>query len=273
MQTIDTLTRLYAACGFQSKVSMCIRLVGGTTGDLSTSGGVAGLSPKEVLNCQSQNHTDHQLRQHDDCAHERKIFKARFVVQIISLLPFVRAVAICNSMALHMVHEESDIDLLVIARAGRVWSCRWWVTGMLALLRMRPGEARRDPVCASFFVDECETNLSSLMIDRDVYFFYWLRSLMPLFGTHPIFADGAHTAPEFRVRASVVHRITQCAIEYVAQIFPESFVHTQQLAIMSASIKKCATGGSTAVVLSDTVIKLHANDRRAELRDRVFGTL
>ncbi len=270
MNSVTIVQRLYDACGFRLKPLMRHRVLGAPASDLlagglhevvvgepATAAGVAGPSPKDGVG--------RPLRPHDDVAFERKMWRARRAARLISYLPFVRGIAVCNSLAFHMVHEESDVDLLIIAAAGRVWSARWWVTGVLALLRMRPGEALRDPVCVSFFVDERVTDLSPFMIERDVYFYYWLRTMMPLSGDHELFAGGARTAPEFRVR---MHRSR--ARELFAGIFSEYFVRRQQLAIMPAAVRDRAALGDTTVVLSDQVIKLHQNDRRQELRDQVF---
>ena len=209
---------------------------------------------------------DGDVRVHDDIEFERKMFRAKSAARLISFLPFVRAVAVCNSLGFQMTHEASDVDLFIVAAQGRVWSARWYVTGVLALLRMRPGEAHRDPVCVSFFVDEGVQNLDSVMIDRDVYFFYWLRSLMPLVGNHTLFKDAACTAPEFRVRAHV-SRVR----EFFARILSENFVRRQQMRIMPEEVLRHAKLDNTTVVLSDTIIKLHQNDRREELRNIVFS--
>lgn len=228
-----------------------------------------GLSALELSKTLSVDDNSSNLRLHDDIAFERKMWRAYRISRLISWLPFVRAIAVCNSLGFQMVHEESDIDLLIITAHNRVWSARWWVTGVLALLRLRPGEAVRDPVCVSFFVDECVDDLSVVMMDRDVYFYYWLRSLVPLFGTHRLFLQGAHTAPEFRHghKRGVFTRIA----ELCARIIPEDFVRRQQMSIMSDSVKASALLADTTVVLTDQIIKLHQNDRRKELRDKVFS--
>lgn len=281
MNSASVLQRLYDACGFRLKPLMAHRILGlpVTADELVQFSDVADPGPahaRPVLRTpSSENCISHQQsspknglghpQTHNQVALERKMWRARRAAQLISYLPFVRGVAVCNSLGFHMVHEESDVDLFIISAAGRVWSTRWWVTGVLALLRMRPGEASRDPVCVSFFVDERITDLSNLMIEQDVYFFYWLRTLMPLSGEHVLFTLGARTAPEFRV-GSHWSRVR----EIFAGLFSENFVRKQQMAIMPATVKEHAAAGDTTVVLNDQIIKLHQNDRRQELRDRVF---
>lgn len=252
MLTRMTAYKLYEACGFRPKPWLVHRMLGLPSHELADFVAIPGPVPQMQL-------------AHDDLAFERKMFRARRAVRLISFLPFVRAVAVCNSLGFQMVHEESDIDLFVVAAKGRVWSTRWWVTGVLALLRMRPGESVRDPICVSFFVDESVAHVSHLMIEQDVYFEYWIRSLMPLLGDHTLFALGAKTAPEFRVKKHISR-----FREFLAGLISENFVRKQQMNIMPTDVKNRALLGDTTVVLNDTIIKLHQNDRREELRDIVF---
>lgn len=252
MVTRTTAEKLYEACGFRVKPWAVHRMLELPTSEL--------VSFETITDSVSQ-----KFLVHDDIAFERKMFRARRAVRLISFLPFVRAVAVCNSLGFQMVHEESDIDLFVVAAAGRVWSARWWVTGVLALLRMRPGESVRDPICVSFFIDETVTDLSNLRIENDVYFEYWLRSLMPMLGVHTLFKLGAKTAPEFRVKNHI-----SCIREFFAGFMSEQLVRRQQMNIMPQEVKDRAALGDTTVVLSSTTIKLHQNDRRAGLRDIVF---
>ncbi|MCX6781438.1 MAG: hypothetical protein NT003_05005 [Candidatus Magasanikbacteria bacterium] len=256
MQSLETITRLYEACGFQARKFSCFRML--------------GLGAKDVGENLEDEVGEAPTSSHNDIAFERKMWRTRKVTKLISLLPFVRAVAICNSLGFQMVHEDSDIDLFIVAAPGRVWSARWWVTGVLALLRLRPGEARRDPICVSFFIDESVEDLSELMIERDVYFHYWLRALMPVFESHILFERGAQAAPEFRIEQGENLKKLQKIFESCAKIFSESWVKTQQLTLMPNSLRIRAAAEDTDVVLSDTIIKLHNNDRRAELRDKVF---
>ena len=47
--------------------------------------------------------------------------RARRVGRIIGLLPFIKSVCVINSVAIGNVHEDSDIDLLIITTPGRVF--------------------------------------------------------------------------------------------------------------------------------------------------------
>lgn len=248
-----TAEKLYKACGFQAKPWVIHRMLELPSNEIASFGAITESVPGATS-------------VHDDIAFERKMFRARRAVRLISFLPFVRAVAVCNSLGFQMVHEESDVDLFIVTARGRVWSARWWVTGILALLRMRPGESMRDPICVSFFVDESVVDLSGVRIENDIYFEFWLRSLMPMLGDHRLFSLGAKTAPEFRVKTHI-SRIR----EIFAGLISENFVRRQQMNILPNEVRNRALHNDTTVVLSDTIIKLHQNDRRMELRDAVYN--
>ena len=81
----------------------------------------------------------------------RKYAVLRPVVEYIGRLPGVTGVAVCNSLAYHHTTEKSDIDLFILTEPSRVWSVRLLAVSMMALLRKRPHEADRDPICCSFF--------------------------------------------------------------------------------------------------------------------------
>lgn len=207
-------------------------------------------------------------KDNNDIALQRKLWRARRIVRWLAHLPFVRAVAVCNSLAFQTVHENSDIDLFIVAASGRVWSARAWVTGGLALLRLRPGEARRDPVCASFFVDESMTDLGVLKISRDVYFYFWERTLLPMMGEHVLFANGAGATPLFLVTPNTW---LKNILEKLAAGVSEKFIRHQQEQILPSAVINAQKQPDTGVVMTDKIIKLHVQDRRTEFRDFVFG--
>lgn len=203
-----------------------------------------------------------------DIFFERKLRRAQRVAKLLAHLPFVRAIAVCNSLGFQAAHEHSDIDLFVVTAAQRVWTARLFVVAALRLLHLRPQEAVCDPVCASFFVDETVTDLSHLMIERDIYFFVWQRALLPLFGTHALYALAARTAPHARVEHK---KIVQRVGETCARVVSESAARRAQWAQMPDELRAAATRPGTDVVCTSGIIKLHLNDRRAALRDAVYA--
>lgn len=208
---------------------------------------------------------------HNAAAAQRKLRRAHFVGQMLALLPFVRAAAVCNSLGLSMVHDASDIDLFIVAARGRVWTARFFITTFLKIFRLRPGEARRDPVCASFFIDESIHDFSQFKISNDVYFHFWERSMLALFGTHAALERGGILPPPFAVRVGWTSRAIQRAAEFFVSVIPEEKLQRAQIKMFPDEVHSAAARGDTGVMWSSGYIKLHISDRRAALRDQIFS--
>src|SRR5438105_4375281 len=64
----------------------------------------------------------------------RKLWrKALVYARWASNLPFVRMVAVTGALSMHNVGPVPDIDLLVVAKEGRVWLCR---RSLIVLVRL-----------------------------------------------------------------------------------------------------------------------------------------
>lgn len=86
---------------------------------------------------------------------EMKWRKARRYLFWIQLLPFIEGVFVSGSLALGHAHEESDLDILVIAKQGRVWTARLLVLLLygLAGVRRRHGDTNApDKICPNHFI-------------------------------------------------------------------------------------------------------------------------
>ncbi|MBI1974928.1 MAG: nucleotidyltransferase domain-containing protein, partial [Parcubacteria group bacterium] len=104
----------------------------------------------------------------------------------IGLIPFVQGVMVTGSMAVGNVHEKSDFDLLVIARAGRIWTARFFLTAFLDLLgwRRRNFTYTKDKFCLNHYV----TDESLAIPRRTVAAALWHYShATPITGDHAIF--------------------------------------------------------------------------------------
>lgn len=112
-----------------------------------------------------------------------KYRRACKIARLLSYLPFVRLVTVCNSLGFSAARRESDIDLFMVTKAGGVWWARALSLGILKLLRLRPGQGGvKNKICLSFFVDDEHLDLSSLAAgDWDIYLSYWLGTLYPLY--------------------------------------------------------------------------------------------
>lgn len=206
---------------------------------------------------------------------ERKFKTLRRWAHVFRLLPGVRAVAAGNTLAWWGTNEQSDIDLFLVTDPGCIWSSRFWSVLPFALSGRRPHTGRRDPFCLSFFATRDALQLESVCLDRDVYMAYWLKSLVPVMDQES-FLSQLHLEnrwveallPNAFARADH-HRHTPAALPAPVRQprLLESVFRSLQRRRLPVRLKELANQ-DTRVVVTDHMLKFHANDRREQFRDR-----
>ena len=205
---------------------------------------------------------------------ERKCRRARRFASVARLLPFVRGIFICNTLARSGAKDSSDIDLFVVAADRRVWTARLFTTGLAAAfgLRPTPGNAT-DGICLSFYVAESALDLRALALPNDEALPRWIADFYPLYDevdiAEKIFAQNAWIfaavpnvlPPRSIPRRSLAPRLLPLKrLAEAALGFLEPIARRFQLRILPPVLKS----GGPNVVLNADVIKLHSQDRREE---------
>ena len=217
---------------------------------------------------------------------EGKYARVRTFFTLARFAPYLRAAFVCNTLARSYARAGSDIDMFVVAAPGRIWLTRLFVTGLAALLRVRPTETESaDRICLSFFVTEDALDLKPLAIDGDVYLPHWLQELYPVYdeagATRRLFAENGwlrDVLPGTRVQTPSRRRAVEArlvgakrALERLLDgLFGDRHEHwaeRRQKAWMPAALRAAANSPASDVVLSDRILKFHDRDRRAEIRD------
>ena len=142
---------------------------------------------------------------------KNRLFRTRTIGKVIARLPFVRCVVLNGSLASGGHKESSDIDILIIAKAGRIFSARLFVNAFASIFRIK--RSKNDSVghagkfCFNYFLTQdflviptgrgenmdryCAKNYStSQFIAGDVKlyekFMNTNRSLFERFNCHPV---------------------------------------------------------------------------------------
>lgn len=212
----------------------------------------------------------------------RKFKKLNLAVKYFSLFPFVRAVFACNTLAWHNTTPSSDIDLFIVVSPGTIWLSRFLLVVPFALFRKRPNlhpaipsphhSTTYDPFCFSFFVTT--ENLSSeklLLPEGDPYMAYWLASLIPVFDRDNVCK---YLKKENCWLFEVLPNIQKDKITTIVAIQSrpfflrglEKFAKFFQTKFLPQTIKDLSNLDSR-VMISDSMLKFHLNDRRAYFRD------
>ena len=61
----------------------------------------------------------------------KKMKRAKLFAKLIAAMPYVRGIALSNNLAYQNASERSDIDLMIIAAPGRVWTARFFVKSLM----------------------------------------------------------------------------------------------------------------------------------------------
>lgn len=201
----------------------------------------------------------------------RKFKRLRRACYYLGFLPMVKSLNVCNTLAWMNTKPESDIDLFIITKPRRVWTTRLLAVFPFALLGMRPKGGAVDPICFSFFTSEDNLSLRDLRLNKhDLYLAQWVRSLVPVVDrdrhadfieanrwVDGIFPNSFAVRPVRRRRSTIWKRHADlCKLI-------EPFSRSLQRSRLPSEIKQLANRDSR-VIVSDTMLKFHPNDRRAE---------
>lgn len=215
---------------------------------------------------------------------DRKFKRALMLARIYKFIPWIKLIAIGNLMGAHNLKADGDIDLFIITEARRAWATRFFCAGLAKVfgLRPKPGQSR-DKICLSFFIDEQALDLRRLMlnVNSDVYFIYWLAGLTPLYDQGGIYEKLISAnpwlnsfLPNWRARLHSSRRDVGKPFSQFYRDVLEMFLgglepqfKTLELKLLPPELWKLMNLDSR-VVINDQVIKLHANDRREEYRDK-----
>ncbi|MDO4713453.1 MAG: hypothetical protein Q4B28_02100 [bacterium] len=103
--------------------------------------------------------------------------------RLFAYCPFVQEVYLANSMTFNALTANSDIDIFVIAKEGRVRLARAYMSMIMWILGIKRSRSRSSMrFCLSFFVTPSASNLHPLLLhNRDLYLPYWIVHLVPIY--------------------------------------------------------------------------------------------
>lgn len=219
---------------------------------------------------------------------DRKFKRALFITKIFRLASWVKLVALSNQIGRHNLRDQGDIDLFIVAAENRLWLCRFWCVLVASTFGMRPnlrtGETR-DTICLNFFVTDASLAMENLKLTNDPYFDFWLACLVPTYdvgGTYErlitqnswlteALPNWQPFMPVTKRRVQEPSRILHRVAEFIFGRL-EPVVKKYQLKKLPPELKD-KINLNNEVVVSDTVLKLHANDRRAEINSSFFEAM
>ena len=219
---------------------------------------------------------------------EIKYKKALRVAKLLSKFPFIKLIAVCNTLSYSNVTINSDLDFFIVVSKNRLWLTRSMLFVFLDLFRLRPkGENTKDKVCLSYFVTEDNLNLENASLNGyDIYYYYWLAGLVIIYDNKN-FSDSFYNhnkwlkkyLPFFlQIKINKRRKISNNSeIKIILEkIFKgrlgdylERFSKKVQLKILNKKIKKLSNNNGKKIIINDAIIKTHGEmDNRKFIQDR-----
>lgn len=85
--------------------------------------------------------------------------------KILACVPFIKLVGVNGSLATGHIKRRSDIDIVIVARAGRIWTVRFFTVILLKIIgqypagRPGPERSRKGKLCPNTFLTDRSFNL------------------------------------------------------------------------------------------------------------------
>ncbi len=217
---------------------------------------------------------------------DQKLAKARRAARLISIIPFLRAVFVCNSVGREVAQLESDIDFFIVTETNRLWIVRFFANLLLRLFGLRTyGKRQRDRICLSFFVDRAHLDLSPWRVaPDDAHFAYWILQMVPVYDPgdiYRIFLENNRWLEDYLPNAMPVLPNKQPSSSGTVGIWRrvwerwwqgaygdliEKQAREIQKSLLSRLVKNKAEEKDYGVVIQPGIVKLHENDTRQSYR-------
>jgi len=216
-----------------------------------------------------------QKEMHDKTGVKKWGIVKRFV-KFFRCIPFIQEIFVSGSLARGNTVENSDIDLLIITKHGRIWTARMFIYLITFVAgRHRHGNKIKDRFCLNHFISDkdleikhqslynAETylHLIPLLRNKDVANNFrqvnqWVKRYFPY--SSGAVADDVksceHTGTACRARMSLIKKIMEFILSGFIGSVVETVVKKMQMIKQNRS-KKNDVGG--LVVLSDSEIAFH----------------
>lgn len=109
--------------------------------------------------------------------------------KILSVLSAVKMIGITGSLAMSNAKKDSDIDLIIITKSGRLWSTRLMAYLLFKLANIsvrKPGELnQKNKLCLNIWLDE--SNMTWPINERNVYTAHEILQIIPILNRGKIY--------------------------------------------------------------------------------------
>ncbi len=161
----------------------------------------------------------------------RKALKA---IRRLRIVPYIRIIFASGSLALSNTAKESDLDVLIVAKHGRIWTSRFLIALLLSLLgvrRTRHDKIVSDKICLNHFI----TDRSLYIPRKSIYTAQLYARLVPILWEDEKLIDEFYEAnswieeyiPNFKIQMTNDKSISKSKIQDFIKRLGEKFLDTK----------------------------------------------
>jgi hypothetical protein len=191
-------------------------------------------------------------------------------------LPFVKAIFLANTLSYSNAKDSSDIDLVIITKKERIWTARFFCAGLMKLLKQRPTQTdKKNKICLSFYLTEDNLNLEPYAYKNDIHFAFWAKQFFPLYDPEKLYHKfqqenqwASKLIPNY-LKYKPNDRRVLTSPSIIQKLIPaccprsmERLLKKFQLKIMPIHLQNLAIKDNSDVIISDTILKFHDQDKR-----------
>lgn len=201
-------------------------------------------------------------------------------VNYIKWAPWLKMIAIWNSVAMNSANDESDIDLFIVAAPNRIWIVRILITLIFQVLWVRKTDKHhKGRFCLSFFCTTNALNFESIAIENDIYLYNRILSLKPILNydnTYQKFIEEnskwMKINYEFKEWQLIKIQNKSSSInEWQSLIL--NFLEKLLKSIFFSKTKKTfeKLWKPFWVIINEDILKFHNDDKRIKIRNKIFN--
>lgn len=216
--------------------------------------------------------------------------KLRKICSLIKIIPFVKMIAACNTMAIHDIKPTSDIDVFIIVKSGRIWITRFLITSLVGLMgQWRHKDSIANKICLSFYTTDDNLNFESLAKKPyDIYLMYWIALVVPLLdrGSYHKFMNENNWIRKYLPNlynfkpiiyerkvsiggfSDLINKMFERILSRRLGDIIEKNIRKIQKNKMEKNYFSVAKKNDTDVIISDQMLKFHEVDKRVEFREK-----
>ena len=199
-------------------------------------------------------------------------------------VPFTRLIAVCNNLAYNNPSEQSDIDLFIVVKPGRMWLARFFITLILHFYGVRRhGHKIAGRFCLSFFVTSEKMDMQVFELPgEDPYLAYWAKNLRPIFGekeylrfrernkkwleSYGLSFDDSYKTHMYHYEEGLVKKAAEWLLN---GFFGDQLENLLKITLKKKTLRSMKNLGVHAnVIVNDEVLKFHNYDRRREFLEK-----